>query len=240
MNLFLFRTVPVICLFLFVQTSPVFSQSYITKHKNKINLIDKKGRKQGDWIFFDSTGSVLLSCRFENDKLSGPVCWYENNDTVFLRFPAKDNRETFVLVEKGHQFVGDFILQKDSSWQTELDPDSSLNETVLNKIKYYRTKKTKPLFYFGDKKLADYVSMAFNSSRFHFNKPIYVLISVDESGKVKDVTFPPDINRLSHDEERDLYTIFIGMPRWQPVFDQNRVVPVKIMLSRNTVIKYMN
>lgn len=215
-----------------------YSQSSITINKTRFNTLDRKNRKQGDWIFFDQQGNIQLSCRYENDRLAGPVCWYENTDTSFLRFPAEGNRETFVLYENGKKFIGDFILNKDSSYQIEMEPDSAITGAVISRIKAYRVKKTSPLYYFGQKKLADYMSMAFNSSKYNFNKHIYLLLTVDEAGRVREIEFPQKLNRLSAEEERDLYSIFIGMPRWQPVFDQNGVRPFKVMLSRHSSISY--
>jgi len=111
-----------VCSLLFL-TLPAYTQSEITINKVKINRLDKQKRKQGDWVFFDREGNIRLSCRFENNRISGPVCWYENTDTAFIRFPMEDDRETFIVYENNKKYTGDFIHTSDSTYQIELDPD---------------------------------------------------------------------------------------------------------------------
>ncbi len=222
------------CIFFLINTA--FSQLEISVNKVKINKIDKQKRKQGDWIFFDREGNIRLSCRFENNLVSGPVCWYEQSDTAFIRFPEKEGRETFIVYEHGKKFTGDFIHTSDSTYQIELDPDNSINDSVISKIKKYWDSKVPPVFYFAQKKLVDIVSMGFNSIKYNYNKPVYLLVCINDAGLVTDIEFPKDINRLTPEEERELYTVFISMPRWQPVFYKNKAIASKILISRNSTI----
>ncbi len=222
--------------FLLLPAISLYAQSEITINKVKLNRIDKQKRKQGDWVFFDADGNILLSCVFANNRVSGPVTWYENTDTAFIRFPANGDRETFIVYEQGRIFYGDYIIKSDSTYEIEIEPDKALTDTVIEKIKKYRKKQIPPLYYFGQKKIRDYISAAFNSIRYTFNKPVHILVSVSDAGLVTDVEFPESMNRLSDEEKRELYSAFIGMPRWQPVFDQNHTRASKVLLSRNSSI----
>ena len=224
-----------LCSFLFL-TLPAYTQSEITVNKVKLNRLDKQNRKQGDWIFFDREGNIRLSCRFENNRISGPVCWYENTDTAFIRFPKKEDRETFIVYENNRSYTGDFIHTTDSTYQIELDPDSTISPAVISKIKKYWNSNASPVYYFAQKKLVDVVSMGFNSIKYNFNKPVYLLVCINDAGVVTDIEFPKDINRLTPEEERELYTAFISMPRWQPAFYRNKTIASKILVARNSSI----
>lgn len=224
-----------LCSFLFLAQS-AHTQSAITVNKVKINRLDKQKRKQGDWIFFDRQGNIQLSCRYENNQISGPVCWYENTDTAFIRFPRTENRETFIVYENSRSYTGDFIYTSDSTYQIELDPDSTISPAVISKIKKYWNSRVAPVYYFAQKKLVDVVSMGFNSIKYNFNKPVYLLVCINDAGLVTDIEFPKDINRLTPEEERELYTAFISMPRWQPAFYRNKTIASKILVTRNSSI----
>lgn len=226
----------ILILTLFVFANTTFAQTEITVNNVKLNRVDKQKRKQGDWVFFDHEGNIRLSCRYENNRITGPVCWYENTDTAFIRFPLANQRETFIVYYNNKRYTGDFINTTDSTYQIELDPDSTINSNIINKIKKYRDAKSRPLYQFGQKKLIDIISAGFNSIRFTFNKPVYLLVNLDETGLVTDIEFPKDINRLSDEEERELYSIFISMPRWQPAFYRNKTIASKVMLVRNSTI----
>lgn len=222
------------CFFFLINTA--ISQSEITVNKIKINRIDKQKRKQGDWIFFDREGNIRMSCRYENNRISGPTCWYENTDTAFIRFPRNGVRETFIVYENKKSYSGDFIYTSDSTYQIELDPDSTINSSVIDKIKKYWNSNAAPVFYFAQKKLVDIVSMGFNTIKYNYNKPVYLVVCINDAGLVTDIEFPKDINRLTPEEERELYTTFISMPRWQPAFHRNKTIASKILIARNSSI----
>ncbi len=216
------------------------AQSDIKINSTKANHLDKQKRKQGDWLFFDKFGNIQLSCVFKNDSCISPLVFYENSDTVFVRFPIVDSKESFVLYQNKKIYFGDFIHTSDTTSIIEIEPDSTLNDNIILEIKKYQRFEIAPIYYFAQKKMIDYTSASFTSSNFIFNKPLNVLLTISSSGLITNVEFPRDKNNLSGDEERELHWIYSTMPRWQPFFYNNKVQEVKVMLSNNSTLSVLS
>lgn len=233
MNLMLFRTI--LAAFFLFSCAHIKAQSSIKVHGADINRIDKKGLKQGDWVFFDNKGNIKISCFYKNDSCSGPVCFYENTDTAFIKLPVEDDTEPFILFEKGNRYYGDF---KRTGSTSLIETDTELDDSLIAKIKKYRSYELAPVFYFGQKKLVDYLSAGFTSTNITFNKPIFAVLTISGSGLIDKVEFPPEKNLLSASEEGELHWIYSRLPRWQPFFLKNNTQPVKIALSNNNTLSY--
>ena len=225
---------------LFLNLDVIKAQSYIKVGNLKINYLDRQKRKQGDWIFFDKAGNVSLSCFFKDDVGAGPLVFYENSDTVFVRLPLKENRESFILYKNDNTYYGDFIHIADSTELIEIEPDSTLNENIISEIKKYQNILLPPVYHFSQKRLFDYVSGGLKSSNFIFNKPINVQLTLSSSGLVTNVDFPRDKNNLSGDEERELRWIYTTMPRWQPFFTKKSTQAAIILLSNNSSLSILS
>ena len=57
----------------------------------------------------------------------------------------------------------------------------------VNEIKKFKSISIKPVYYFAQKKMIDYLSAGFSSSNIIFNKPINVLLTISSSGLVTHV-----------------------------------------------------
>ena len=79
----------------------------------QLNNLDNQGRKQGDWLFFDKEGNVLMQCNFKDDTVAGPRIFFENGDTCLIRFQPVDSTELFVYFYKGHPLSGVFVNSAD-------------------------------------------------------------------------------------------------------------------------------
>jgi hypothetical protein len=224
------------CLIFFLSFHSSSGQNHIKINGLKANTIDKKARKQGEWLFFDRAGNLKMSCIYKDDEIVSPLFFYENNDTAFIRFPLKNRSEDFIVFENNKQYTGSIVNTSDSTSTAEIDPDSTLNDLVINKIKKYKSITLEPVYQFAQKRMIDYIAAAFTSSNFTFNKPLHPLITISSSGIVKNVEFPVAKNNLSEAEERELYFIYSNMPRWQPFFVNNKAVSVKVTLSNNATL----
>lgn len=216
------------------------AQSDIKVGKGKANRIDKQKRKQGEWIFFDRQGNIRMSCIFENDKCISPIIFYENTDTVFIKYPIKDSIEVFSVHKNGKRYLGNFVHISDSTSNIELDPDPTPTDDIVAIIKKYQNVLIGPVYFFGQQPLIDFASAAFTGSRFVFNKPLHVLLTISSSGFVTNVEFPKDKNNLSADEETELYRIYSKMPRWQPLFFKNATRPAKVIIANNANLSIMS
>jgi hypothetical protein len=214
------------------------AQSDIKVGKLKINHLDKQKRKQGEWIFFDTLGNIRMSCVYENDRCNSPVIFYENTDTAFIRFPIKDSIEVFCLYKNGKRYLGNFVHTSDSTSNIELDPDPAPTEEVIAAVRKYQEVVITPTYFFTQKKLNDFTSAAFTGSRFVFNKSLRILLTISSSGLVTNVEFPKDKDQLSGEEERELYRIYSTMPRWQPLFYQNKARATKVLLGNKSFITH--
>jgi hypothetical protein len=231
-------------LILFIIITIVFleskAQSYIKVYGQKVNHLDKQNRKQGDWIFFDNQGFVQMTCVFQDDICISPYIFYENSDTVFVRFPPKDSVEGFVLFQDNKKYKGAFIHTSDTTTVVEMESNSNLDDNLILKIKKYKELTIEPNYFFGQKKMNDYLSASFSSSNIIFNKPLSIILYVNSSGKVTKVEFPNDKTYLSSNEVSELTWIYSTMPRWQPLFFKNKIIPVKIKLSINSTLSILS
>jgi hypothetical protein len=204
-----------------------------------INTLDKQQRKQGNWIFFDPTGMPVMSCVFKDDNCKSPIIFYENGDTAFVRFLRTDSVEPYILYESGRQYFGNFIHTSDSTSRIEIEPDSSLDDHVINRVMKFQNISLEPVYYFAQKRMVDFLSAGFISSNIIFNKPINVLLTISGSGLVTKVDFPRDKNNLLPHEESEIRWIYSKMPRWQPYFHGGRVRVARVMISNNSSLEIM-
>lgn len=214
----------------------VFAQNSIKLYGESYNKIDKKNRKQGNWIFFDTSANVELTTYYEDDKISSPLVFYKNSDTVFIRLPKKNNYEDFIYYKDNLPVSGSFVYTTDSLYTIEIDAAYINDTAVLNQVRYYRQLKIRPIYMFGQKKMADYISAAFFSSNYFFNKNIYAVLYISSSGIVTKVDFPADKNNLHSNEEIECRHIYESMPRWQPLFVGDNTKACRIVLTHNTKI----
>lgn len=237
-------SVPLLRLILFCTTvlsmGVLNAQSDIKVGKVKTNRVDKQKRKQGEWIFFDRQGNIRMSCVFENDKCISSTIFYENTDTAFIKFPVKDSIEVFCLYKNGKRYLGNFVHTSDSTSNIELDPDPEPTEEVVAEVKKYQKVLIEPTYFFAQQKLIDFTSAAFIGSRFVFNKPLHILLTISSSGFVTNVEFPKDKYQLSGEEERELYRIYSTMPRWQPLFYMNKARTTKVLLANNSSLSILS
>ena len=212
--------------------SSSMAQNTINWNGEKFNHLDKHKKKQGSWVFFDESGYARLSCEYENDKVVSPIFFYENSDTVFVRFPKKGNEETFIVYGKDDVPVaGNFVYTSDSTFNVELE--AAVSNEMIQLIRKYQKMEVGPVYMFGQKKMKDYIHANFSSSNLVFNKKINAVLTINPSGIVSDVEFPKDKNDLSSNEERELYVIYSKMPRWQPYFQEAGTKSIKVLITDN-------
>lgn len=253
MNLFKLESKSIlIILFAVALSMEGYSQLEIVKNGIKINRLDKKGKKQGTWFFFDENENIQLSCNYYNDSIISPLTFYENNDTAFIRFPDLNGVEAFILYKDNQQLVGnyrqisqdsfsvDFVgtfkpLSKDSIY---LDTLVSVTSNTIDEVYSWFKKQILPVYMFGNANLTDNLYSKFRSSDYIFSKTIYAAIYIDESGKVNKVEFPREKNNVSIHEETELTHIFSGMQRWQPYFFGNKTCSYVKILIWNSTIRY--
>ena len=181
-----------------------------------------------------------MSCVFENDKRIGPIVFYENTDTAFVRYPIKDSIEVFSVHKNGKRYLGNFVHTSDTTSDIELDPDPVPADDIIAIVQQYQKVRIAPTYYFGQQSLSDFTSAAFTGSRFVFNKRLHIVLTISGSGFVTNVELPKDKNNLSADEETELYRIYSKMPRWQPLFYANDTRPVRVIIDNNSTLSIMS
>jgi hypothetical protein len=216
------------------------AQSDIKIGNIKANHVDKQKRKQGEWIFFDNEGFIRMSCVYKDDHCISPIIFYENTDTAFVKLPVKDSIESFIFYKNGKKYFGDFIHTSDSTSRIEVDPDQALTDSMVADIEKYQAVTIRPVYFFAQQKMRNFLSAAYSSSRFVFNKPLNILLTISSSGFVTNVEFIQDKSSLSADEETELYRIYSKMPRWQPFFVGNKTRAVKMQLTNNATLSIIS
>lgn len=235
-----FRFIFYMLSFLLVSTSSsTYAQKDIKVKGISINKIDKKNAKQGNWVFYDSLGNVKLTTYYEDDNIVSPQVIYEHNDTAFIRFPKKDNEELFICYENNVPIAGSFVYTGDSSYLIALDSAYLGDSSLRKKINGYKNIIIEPLYMFGKSRIVDFISASYLASDFFTEKNIFVVLYISASGKVTKVAFPGNKNMLRVDQEHELTRIYLGMPRWQPLFKEKGTKESVIYLSNSLKPKWM-
>ncbi len=228
--------IPLFIVACFIFPLTAWCQADIKVYGKKINHLDKKNRKQGEWIFFNEEGKAFASCTYANDKCVSPVIYYHNSDTAFVRISMSDSVDNFILYRGEQRFYGSFGHVSGAS-KIQLDAEPVPDSTTLQLIRQYRDTVIKPQYYFAQQKLSDYMSAGFRSADLWFTKKLLIILTISSSGMVTNVRIPKDkdkSNYLSGEQERELFLIFSNMSRWQPLFSGTGTRESTFVIERNS------
>ncbi len=99
-------------------------------------------------------------------------------------------------------------------------------------------KELQPIYMFGNETFNEFCYRLLSSSKYIFNKKIYVDLTINESGQIEKINFPRAKNNLSFDEENELIYLFGAMMRrWQPFFSKNRTEKFHKFIELGTNLK---
>lgn len=213
--------------------SPLAMQAQRTIKWNglQLNAVDKQGRKQGDWLFFDKKGNVLMQCQFRNDKVVGPRVFFNEGDTVLVRLTPTDSLEHFIYYFNNEPVNGVFV-QNDQSFRIELDHlPIGFGKEELAELKRWYAVKIDPVYMFGTQNLIDYFSAAYYKSNTIPNWNHTFVVTINASGKVTHVECPTRDEIWTENVENEVYGMFYNMGRWQPFFDTWETRDIKVTMS---------
>lgn len=214
-------------------STPASAQSSIKINGSAINKLDKKKQKQGEWIYFNDSGYVVMNCFYKDDACISPMVFYKNGDTAFIKIPWQDDVQHFVLYQGSEKIYGSYIYMADSSF-TQLE-DNNLPRTaeLMHLLNHYKNIQIPPVYYFAQQKLVDYITAGISSANLHTNTKLNVILSINAAGYVTKVDFSNNKFMLSENQERELRWMYTSMPRWQPAFYGNKNVEsrMEILLS---------
>lgn len=197
----------------------------------QLNALDKQGRKQGDWLFFDNDGKLLLNCQYHNDQVKGPRTFYNPaGDTTLLRFAPNDSLEHFIYYYKGKPLNGVFVFATDV-FRIELDHlPEGFGKADLDELRRLYAQKISPVYMFGMERLRDYLSAAYYKSNIIPVGKHNFVITINASGKVTNVEWA-EKEEMAGNSERDLFEMLYSMGRWQPFFDTWDTKEIKLTMS---------
>ncbi len=202
-----------------------------------LNAIDKQGRKQGEWLFFDKKGNAVMQCSFNNDMVSGPRVFFNNGDTILVRLERKNDREPFIYYYKNQQINGVFA-HKGDDFNIELDHiPAGFSEADIRELKRWYAVKIEPVYMFGVERLADYFSAAYYKSNAIPNWHHNFVLTINASGKVTNVEWEEKDELWTANLEREVFDMFYSMGRWQPFFDTWQTQEIKITMSLGADLK---
>lgn len=197
----------------------------------QLNNLDNQGRKQGDWLFFDKEGNVLMQCIFKDDLVAGPRIFFENGDTCLIRFQPVDTMEHFVYYFKGQPLGGVFVNSADR-FRIELENiPEGFDSVDIAALKRQYVTKIEPVFMFARQGLVEYFSAAYYKSNTIPNWNHNFVITINASGKVTNVEWEQKEELWTANAEREVFDIFYSMGRWQPFFDTWQTKEIKITMS---------
>lgn len=196
-----------------------------------LNEVDKQGRKQGEWLFFDKQGNVLMNCSFRNDKVEGPMVFFDKGDTVLVRLKDADSLEHFIYYHRGEPISGAFV-NNDGKFRIELDHlPANFTENDLATLKKWYAIKIEPVYMFGMQSMVEYFASAYAKSNTIANWNHNFVITINASGRVTNVEMEDRDKVLSDVMEREVYEMFYSMGRWQPFFDTWQTREIKLTMS---------
>jgi hypothetical protein len=197
----------------------------------QLNELDKQGRKQGEWLFFDKQGNVLMQCNFKNDIVSGPRVFFNNGDTMLLRFQPTDSIEHFIYYYHNQPIGGVFAFGGDQ-FRIELDHmPEGFSATDISELKKWYAVKIDPVYMFGTQRLVEYFSAAYYKSNTIPNWNHNFVITINASGKVTNVEWEQKDELWTDNVEREVFNMIYSMGRWQPFFDTWQTKEIKLTMS---------
>ncbi|KIC94531.1 hypothetical protein [Flavihumibacter solisilvae] len=209
----------------------VNAQRTITWNGMQVNALDKHGRKQGEWLFFDKQGNVQMQCRFQADKVEGPRVFYNGGDTVLVRFQPVDSLEHFIYYYKNQPVNGVFVQQGDN-FRIEVDHiPAGFTDEDLRELKNWYAVKIDPVYMFATQPLIEYFSAAYYKSSTIPNMNHNFVITINASGKVTNVEWGEKDELWTANMERELFGMIYSMGRWQPFFDTWQTKEIKLTMS---------
>jgi len=244
------RFFTLVILLLFVSFE-CYSQREIIKNGIKINKLDKKSKKQGSWFFFNENNDMVVSCVYENDSVITPIVFYKNEDSIFVRYPKINGVEAFLFKSDNQwligyytsalseiDIVGSYNKAGKDSFSIKEDSSFSSSGKLKDEVNYWLKKEISPVYMFGTKTLKDFWFSRLSSSNYIFNKPIRIILVLDESGIVEKIDFPLEKNYLSIDEQIEVSSFFQSIGRWQPFFSMNKTTKYSLILNLGSTIIY--
>lgn len=209
----------------------LMAQRTIKWNGMQLNQLDKQGQKQGDWLFFDKAGNVLMQCQFKNDELASPRVFFNHGDTSLVRFQPKDSLEHFIYYFKGQPLCGVFVSTPDK-FRIELEKiPEGFNAAEIETLKSMYAVKIEPVYMFATKELAAYFSAAYYKSNSIPNWNHNFVVTINASGKVTNVEWEKKDELWTANLENDVFDMFYSMGRWQPFFDTWQTRDIKITMS---------
>jgi len=208
------------------------AQEFIKINGNKINRLDKKDRKQGEWIYFNLDATVSLSCVYKDDKIISPVTFFDNKDTAFVIYPKTDTITLFEVYQNKQKYLG-AVEHKDQQQMINLEESVQADTSLLNLIMHYLNFSSKPVYFFSQSNFGLEVASRMTGSQIYHSREITAILEINASGKVVKVIFPTDKNKLTFVEEEGLARIYKEMPRWQPAFSKTTAVDAEIVVKHS-------
>lgn len=197
----------------------------------QVNSLDRQGRKQGEWLFFDKQGNVLMKSSFRDDIIAGPRVFYLNGDTSLVRFQPVDSLEHFIYYFNGRPLAGVFVTNA-GKFRIELEqiPEGFTSETIADLKKWYAV-KIEPVYMFATQPLVEYFSAAYYKSNTIPNWNHNFVITINASGKVTNVEWEKKGELWTANVEREVFEMIYSMGRWQPFFDTWQTREITITMS---------
>jgi hypothetical protein len=209
----------------------LYAQHSIKWKGMQLNNLDKQGRKQGEWLFFDKQGNVLMQCSFQDDAVASPRIFFDHGDTSLVRFQPEDSLEHFIYYYKGQPLGGVFVNNPDK-FRIELEkiPEGFNSEDIAALKRQYAI-KIEPVYMFATQALVEYFSAAYYKSNTIPNWNHNFVITINASGKVTNVEWEEKEELWTANAEREVFDMFYSMGRWQPFFDTWQAREIKITMS---------
>lgn len=197
----------------------------------QLNQLDRQGRKQGEWLFFDKQGNVLMQCHFRNDAVNSPRVFFQQGDTSLIRFEPRDSVENFIYYYQHQPLAGAFVSSGEGM-RIELERiPEGFGEADIAELRRQYAIKIQPVYMFAKQQLVEYFSAAYAKSNTIPNWSHTFVLTINASGKVTNVEWEKKGELWPENVEREVFEMFYAMGRWQPFFDTWQTKEIKLTMS---------
>jgi TonB family protein len=203
----------------------LLGQSFTTVDGIKINNIDKKGLKQGEWKLYRNE-NLALKCSFKEGNVIDTIEYYKDDKLVFSLEPFINNKQLWQSYIDSMPVKGYAKYNEDNLYRNyyidETPTDSAMNWKLVEICEIY------PEYYGGREKMYEYLSGYF--SNLNLSGRVIVGFIINSNGEVKDIKIIESSNVKLN---KIAIKAFKKMPRWQPGHQAGKMVSVRMQLPIN-------
>lgn len=204
----------------FILINPLLAQSTIQIDSLEINLIDRNGKKQGEWRLYRND-SLAMTCRFVDDHVVDTISYYSASKLAMQLVPIGKNYSWLLF---GQDTLSGYTARNSKNHMVYHYADSTeVEEETRNKIT--KLGEIMAAYYGGTPQLKKDLTNNYNGSI--PSGRYLVTIVVDKNGEIAKVNVLTDTKKKT---KKEIEALVKGLNRWQPAHQRGKMVMVSFTI----------